>query len=126
MTRINLIPPSELHRKHLQAEYYELPEIFRLVQRRQSKGDTPTTCRIPPAYRFGTGHKIFFYDKLGFLVERHVALVNEMHARGYQASHLIVPCELKNHWFGHYTPSDEEVALSRARIQQRVKELKLK
>ena len=125
MTRINLIPPSELHRKHLQAEYYELPEIFRLVKNRQEKGQTPATCNIPSTYRFGSGHKIFFYDKLAFLFSRHQALVNEMHARGYKATILTIPKGLKLYWFGHWEPSPEEINLSRQRIQQRVKELGL-
>lgn len=128
MTRINLIPPSELHRKHLQAEYYELPEIFRLVDARQKKKHTPKHCNIPPTYRFGLGHKTFFYDKLFWLLGRHHLLVNEMHLRGYQATIIDVPgkfVHLENHWFGHWHPTDAEIELSRERINQRVLELGL-
>ena len=126
MTRINLVPPSELYRKHLQAEYYELPEIFRLVFNRQLKGYTPADSDIPPTYRFGVGHKRFFYDKLAFLYERHMALVNEMHIRGFKANLPVIPQDLKAYWFGHWEPPQEAIDLSRARIQQRIKELNWK
>jgi len=33
MTRINCIPVTELHNKHLVAEYRELPRIFKLARR---------------------------------------------------------------------------------------------
>jgi deoxyribonuclease (pyrimidine dimer) len=33
MTRINLVPPQELHRKHLIAEIRELPRIMTLARK---------------------------------------------------------------------------------------------
>jgi hypothetical protein len=99
----------------------ELPDIFRLVYNRQLKGDTPLSCSIPDSYRFGKGHVSFFYDKLWFLLGRHNSLIQEMHHRGYQASHLVVNPLLKDHWFGHWTPPPEAVELSRQRIAERLK-----
>lgn len=126
MTRINLVPPSELHRKHLQAEYYELPEIFRLVRARQAKGFSPTTMHIPSTYRFGEGHKTFFYDKLKWLAWRHLALKIEMKCRGYSVNMLSVTSifsDLDPYWWGDWTPSEADIQLSRDRIEQRKREL---
>lgn len=48
MTRINLIPPSELHYKHLVAEYRELPRVFGLVRRAQANGWSIRNIKLPP------------------------------------------------------------------------------
>ena len=115
MTRINLVPPSELHSKHLVAEYRELPRVFALAR---------PDAIIPAAYCLGTGHVTFFYDKLAFLYHRQFTLVNEMKARGY--SPMFVPYELwkiwfakKRHLWGDYTPTFEALALNRQRIAER-------
>jgi len=125
MTRINLVPPSELRARHLAAEHYELPGVFRLVYGRQLKGYTPSNCDIPPTYRLGKGHQMFFYDKLGFLTSRHIALTVEMRHRGYSASYDLPPVAtmILPHWFGDYVPTPEAIALSRERINQRIVEL---
>lgn len=117
MTRVNLIPPSELHRLHLVAEYREIPRIMK---------DAWILPRYPASYGFGTGHMKFFYNKLLFILRRHRALVEEMERRGYQAEYqhlcellLQKPVELWNDW----VPSQEEVDMSRARISQRLIEM---
>jgi hypothetical protein len=78
MTRINCIPPSELTRQHLVAEYRELPRIFGMVLSMVERGVTsPAQAKIPPTYRMGTGHMKFFCDKLEYLVQRQRALVDD-------------------------------------------------
>ena len=73
MTRINLVPPSELHDKHLLAEYRELPRVFKLAR----------PCDdIPEKYCLGTGHVKFFYNKLEFLYKRQCQLCEEMKRQG--------------------------------------------
>lgn len=74
MTRINLVPPEELHRLHLIAEYRELPRVFSLARE---------GVEIPETYTFGHGHVKFFYNKLWFITLRHRLLVLEMERRGY-------------------------------------------
>lgn len=81
MTRINCIKPSELVRQHLISEYRELPRVFSLVRKAQDKGLQPSDIKAPRRYTLGTGHVKFFYDKLGYLVKRQQALIDEMQRR---------------------------------------------
>lgn len=60
MTRINLVPVSELSDQHLIAEYRELPRIFNLVLNAQYKGKYPLDFKISDTYLLGTGHVTFF------------------------------------------------------------------
>lgn len=125
MTRINLVPPTELSRQHLVAEYRELPRIFGLVRAAQAKGKTPSTISQPNSYVLGTGHMLFFYDKLWFLTVRQQSLIDEMKQRGYKPQHtdaLELGDGLHNHWFNDYTPTPEAIALNRARIKERTSE----
>lgn len=60
MTRINCIPPRELSREHLIAEYRELPRIFALVRAAIARGESPDDPRNPTSYTLGAGHVRFF------------------------------------------------------------------
>lgn len=73
MTRINVVPVESLHYKHLCAEYRELPRIFALAHK-ASLSSRPWTNKQPSSYTLGTGHVLFFYDKLQFLADRHKQL----------------------------------------------------
>lgn len=79
MTRINTIDPVDLLDQHLMAEYRELPRAVNKAN--------PDHKKIPPSYRMGSGHVLFFYDKTTWLVERHRAIVAELLDRGYNLSH---------------------------------------
>lgn len=124
MTRINCIPPSELTREHLVAEYRELPRIFGMVRGMIERGVTdPALADIPPDYRMGTGHMKFFTDKLGYLLKRQKALIAEMQARGYQPSHtepdnllVGIPEAFHKDW----VPNAQDLHISRARIMERL------
>lgn len=119
MTRINLVPPEILHRKHLVAEYRELPRVFSLAR---------LSAEIPPAYTLGKGHVTFFYNKLGFLAKRFELIVAEMLRRGYKPA---IPADAMWHksemaggtvpamLYGSYQPTPEAIALNVERIKQR-------
>jgi len=120
MTRINLIPPSELSGPHLVAEYRELPRIFNLVRNRIQKGNTPKDCKIPDTYRLGAGHVTFFFNKLYFLAHRQKRLIQEMKNRGYSPSFGYpdisdIPAE----WCNHYIPTEEAISINKKRILER-------
>lgn len=124
MTRINCIPPDELTRAHLVAEYRELPRIFSLVRAAITRGESPDDPRNPTEYRLGAGHVRFFYPRLGYLAKRQAALVAEMLARGYapgftQTDHLLdgIPPD----WCGDWQPSSQALSLNRARIAERLR-----
>lgn len=115
MTRINCVPPAELSRQHLVAEYRELPRVFALARKAKS-------CATPEAYTLGTGHVRFFYTRLGWLLGRQRALIAEMQRRGYRPTHtnpdaLVdgMPPALMGDW----TPTAEAMAINRARILER-------
>lgn len=126
MTRINCIPPSELCRQHLVAEYRELPRVVTLAKGACLRGLTPETLLAPPAYTLGRGHVLFFYARLGFIVQRFHELVAEMDDRGYIAR--IRPFALcagletfpGRQWLCEWKPTPEAQALNRARIAERL------
>lgn len=124
MTRINCVPPEELTREHLIAEYRELPRVFGMVAGMVERGTTdPSLADIPPTYRMGTGHMKFFTDKLGYLVKRQKALIAEMRSRGYdprfpEPEKLLV--DIPQAFHGDWVPDDAALAISRARIAERL------
>lgn len=129
MTRINLVPPEELHRKHLVAEYHELPRIFSYVRMQLAKGVDPATIKAPAEYTLGTGHMKFFYTRLGFLLERQAALILEMHARKMKVNfdNLKGLAEgMPDHLMGSYEPTPEALALNRQRLAERLAEMAAK
>ena len=130
MTPINLIPPQDLIRKHLLAEYRELPRVFGLVWDQVKKGNTPDKIKIPQKYTLGTGHVKFFYNKLDFLRERFTMLVEEMKSRGYKPSYTrIAPYftdEIPSEWWGDYQPTIDAIYLSKQRIEHRRMEIESK
>lgn len=122
MTRINVIEPSRLSDKHLGAEYRELPRVFGLVRDAVARGERPTDPRNPPEYVLGAGHVRFFYPRLGYLVERYLALCEECRKRG-RAVNFGNPTELVTGipaaWFGYWRPGPEAVQLNIERINVR-------
>jgi deoxyribonuclease (pyrimidine dimer) len=122
MTRINCIPPQELSRAHLVAEYRELPRIFALVRAAIARGEQPTDPRNPDAYTLGRGHVRFFYPRLGYLVRRQQAILTEMIARGYNPTYRSVEHFLEGipaEWCADWTPTEEAIAINLARIAER-------
>ena len=121
MTRINLVAPSELVDEHLMAEYRELPRIFKAAP--QYKG---SITGLPESYRLGTGHVKFFYNKLDFLEERWLNLVQELVDRGFDLSAEYiayvnglmdtVPDHLRQ---SKWKPSPDEVYINMQRIALR-------
>lgn len=129
MTRINLVPPEELHKKHLVAEYHELPRIFSYVKMQLAKGVDPATIKAPAEYTLGTGHMKFFYTRLGFLLERQAALIMEMMRRGMKVKYdnLTGLAEsIPEHLMGNYEPTEAAIAINRERIAERLAEMESK
>lgn len=119
MTRINLVDPSTLHQKHLIAEYRELPRVFTLAQDAWYRGEQQ--YRGPVNYVLGTGHVLFFYNKLLWLQNRFNLLVAECDKRGFNIQHRNAPATYKpDPWWKDWTPRPEDVALSQARILERM------
>lgn len=120
MTRINVVPVSELTREHLVAEYRELPRIYKAAEKFYLSG---SKSPLPLEYKLGTGHMKFFYDKLEFIRIRHNQLISEMKARGYKPSFDGVPpnIQVPSSYWGNYIPTDDALRINRERIKERTK-----
>lgn len=124
MTRINVVPVESLAGVHLVAEYRELPRVFALAHK-ASVSSKPWTNKQPNAYTMGTGHVVWFYDKLGFLAKRHQALVAEMLSRGYKPT--MTTC-LKEQWqdkipsvyWKDYIVTNDALKINQERIDKRL------
>lgn len=122
MTRINVVPPSELHQKHLVAEYREIARVFALSRKAQfdvmrGKKD------LPKEYTLGTGHVLFFYNKLNFILNRYKSLTEEMRNRGYSPNPIAdidLVSKIDKKMFGDYIPTEDAIKINRARISDRM------
>lgn len=123
MTRINVVPVTELADKHLLAEYRELPRIFGASKKWHERGGRVRD--LPMTYRLGTGHVLFFYDKLLYCFARQRALVNECRKRGFNVKHE--PTKDLIDWapyylLGSYLPTRAALRINRERIATRLSE----
>lgn len=120
MTRINLIPPEELHYKHLVAEYREITRVPTLVRNAKNRMHK---ISIPKQYQMGVGHVTHFFDKLGFIADRYESLCNEMRRRGYTCNQIPRSELLKDidsRLLGAYNPTVDAVKINRYRIIERM------
>lgn len=118
MTRINVVPVSELCDKHLLAEYRELPRVFALARR---------CTDAPKEYVLGKGHVKFFYDKLGYLLLRFDFLVSECRRRGFNVQYdtpIRYDKDIDPALLNTYKPTSEALALNRARIAERISQFR--
>lgn len=130
MTLINLVPPQELTDKMLVSEYHQLPRVFAKLKRVMDKGVTPDEYRQQyPKYRMGKGHMKFFYGRLKFLCDRHISLIEEMLRRKMRPKYEIFKQSIEGipkEWFGDWEPNEEDLALSREKIKERLSIVKVK
>lgn len=120
MTRINLVHPSTLHQKHLVAEYREIVRVFDLARKCQYELHKK---KIPLKYTLGTGHVLFFYDKLKFISDRYDLLCVEMVNRGYTCNRVSkqeLEQGIDKSLFWNYVPTDEAIRINQERISDRL------
>jgi len=132
MTRINLVPPSELYDQHLFAEFREIKmvpkSLARSLKASKARGETLLQFwqRLPKAYTLNTGHVSFFYDKGTYLYWRYADLRRELEDRGFnfdRESKLDpdgVFASLDHDFNNDYVPTPEALAIIRARIAEKV------
>ena len=121
MTRINIIPVTELTDQHLIAEYREITMIPAALTRTLKSKIGLQKDKINKEYTLNTGHVYFFYDKGLYLNKRYKEIVLEMQSRGFKPNsnrkfpkHLF-PSYLYNDW----RPSLNEQIIIRKRIEFR-------
>ena len=124
MTRINIVPPSELHDQHLIAEYREIFMVPGSLRRtlRSKIGFNPK--KVSSTFTLNKGHVYFFFDKGLYLEKRYRELVQEMKVRGMNPDpdrkfpKESYPDDLFNDW----EPTEEEMEIVRERIALRISE----
>jgi deoxyribonuclease (pyrimidine dimer) len=118
MTRINLIPPSELFDQHLVAEYRETFMVVAALRRSLNrKSPFDPVKEIPKRFTLNSGHVKFFYDKLIYLENRYKSLIQEMLDRGMKPdpNRTFPPlCEFPEWCKQDWQPSVEELEIIRA------------
>jgi deoxyribonuclease (pyrimidine dimer) len=127
MTRINTIPVTSLTNQHALAEYKEITRVFGYVRKAQERGINKFNFHkkydVPADYTLGTGHVVFFYNRLGYVLRRYTELTVEMGRRGYKPSpvgYTDLCSGIRPEWFGEYTPTAEALCLNRERIAKRL------
>ncbi|HMS90654.1 MAG TPA: pyrimidine dimer DNA glycosylase/endonuclease V [Candidatus Absconditabacterales bacterium] len=117
MTRINVIPVSQLWDQHLLAEHREIKRIPNLVKKGKYNLDDQ-----PDHYTLGTGHVKFFYDKLEFLFKRYIELYYECSRRGFNIENYSDAFQdYPNELWNDYTPTRQAIELNKERIQDKYK-----
>jgi deoxyribonuclease (pyrimidine dimer) len=121
LTRINVVPPSQLSVKHLVAEYREITRLPGNLKKSLERKTKPfSSLEIPPEYVLGSGHVKFFYDKMFFLQKRFESLVEEMLTRGYNPKFTDSSIfKVDTRFYNDYTPTNTALELNRARIAER-------
>lgn len=132
MTRVNVVPESELTPKHLSGEFHEITRVFTHVRACVDKGRSPGDYHISPEYRLGKGHVTFFYDKLQYVATRYIRLALELRYRAVKSGkssscNLLMVIKVISdarrdiplEWWGDYQPTPEAIDINRKRIEDR-------
>ncbi len=122
MTRINIVPVTELTDQHLVAEYREIFMVGPSLQRSLKAKNGFDKNRIPNRYTLNKGHVMFFYDKGEYLDKRYQELIAEMRDRGmnpdpsrrFPKEHF--PADYYNDW----APQQDDFTVVRERIKFRI------
>lgn len=118
MTRINVgYPVEKLTTKHLIAEHREIKRIPNTIISGKAK-----IKDIPETFRLGAGHVKFFYNKLGYLLDRYNKIHEECLRRGFNVQDYSGSWDgVPSHLMGDYTPTKRDKALIRERISSKLR-----
>lgn len=133
MTRINLVPPSELSDQHLFAEWREIKMVPKALRRslyalcgRTHMPREQLLSKLSKDFTLGTGHVMFFYDKGSYLHYRYGQLTYELVKRGINCNLQArldpdgVFSALDVRFNRSYIPTPEALTLIRARIAEKI------
>jgi deoxyribonuclease (pyrimidine dimer) len=122
MTRINIIPPSELYDQHLVAEYREIVMVASSLSRSLASKVGFNPRKIPKQFTLNKGHVYFFYDKGLYLEKRYRELTDEMRLRGMNPDpDRVFPAHLYPRFlYNDWVPSEIEQNIIRERINLRL------
>ena len=125
MTRINLVPVSELANQHLMAEFREIKMVPKSLARSlKTQSVEKVAKKIPAKFTLNSGHVLFFYDKGAYLQKRYAELTVELMRRGFKIN---VDAKLDPEgtmdsapWNGDYKPTEEALEIIRRRIAEKI------
>ncbi len=120
MTRINVVPVTELCDQHLLAEHRELTRIPNFILKHNGN---VKLAPIDSDYVLGTGHVRFFYDKLVYLYDRYCELHGECQARGFLVKNnwpYRIPLQTTQLLWRNYSPTYNALKINRERIALRM------
>ena len=125
MTRINILPVSELYDQHLIAEYREITMVRAALKRTLVSKAGCNKSKINKNFTLNQGHVYFFYNKGKYLNNRYQELIKEMEYRGFKPNHnRKFPKEIfiKNNLYNDWNPTVEDYKIIRKRINSKIKE----
>lgn len=119
MTRINsAIPVKCLTDEHLLAEHREIKRLTYNLKQAIKSGSIK---RIPNKFTLGTGHVIFFLNKMRFTYNRYCNIKDELINRGFSVMSFYSNWDnIPNEYYNDYEPTLEERQLLIERIKERI------
>lgn len=114
MTRINVgIKPANLIDQHLLAELRELPRLYALSYNQNKNAN------MPPQFKLGPGHVLFFYDKMKYIHDRHILLLKE-YVKRFNKPYKYQEPTIREECYNDYNPSENDRLLLVERICERI------
>ena len=123
MTRINIVPTTELTDQHLIAEYREITMVPASLYRTLNSKVGLLKHKISVRYTLNTGHVYFFYNKGKYLHKRYKQIVNEMKLRGFKPDvNRTFPIDVfkDNGLYDDWIPTLEDYKVIRERIDEKI------
>lgn len=120
MTRINsAIPVQHLTDEHLLAEHREIKRLPYCLERSLK---SRSKRRMPSEFCLGTGHVLFFLDKMKFVSRRYKELYAECCKRGFTVTDYSSNFDrISLDYLNDYEPTNNERELLIKRITERLK-----
>lgn len=124
--RINMIPVELLSDAHLRAEYREILMSAHYYRKSSQSKQGIIRSKISKEYTLNTGHAMFFYNKMDYIIKRHDLLEAEMIKRSFKirqtydlkASEYCLPQDIND-----YIPSQDDILINIERILRRIYEM---
>ena len=124
MTRINIVPVSELFDQHLIAEYREILMVPTALNRTLNSKKGFNKLKISNKYKLNKGHVYFFYNKGKYLHLRYKEIIKEMINRGFNPNKdrkFPKDIFIKNNLYNDWLPQNEDFKIIRERIKFKIK-----
>lgn len=115
MVRVNIINPRLLADQHLMAEHLEIIMLVEYARRH------PSTDKIPQRYCLGTGHILFFKNKIKYLQKRDKKIQEEMKRRGFKPKTKLNIKGIKKNLLKDWAPLPGDRDIIRKRILWKIK-----